>query len=66
MIPDPTSNSELAPQLILEMGSRDAIDIARRNCWRGIVTQVLSFERGLQPQKTSVRQMAEPRRRVRS
>ncbi len=66
MIPDPTSNSELTQQLSLEMGSRDAIGIARRNCWHGIVAQVLSFERGLEPQKTSVRQMAEPRRRVRS
>ncbi len=66
MIPDPTPNSELALQLILEMGSRDAIDIARRNCWRGIVTQVLSFERRPEPQKMSVRQMAEPRRSARS
>ncbi len=66
MIPDPTSTSELAQKLILLMGSRDAIDIARRNCWHGIVAQVLSFERGPGPRNTPVRQMAEPRRRVRS
>ncbi len=65
MIPDPTSTSELAQKLILLMGSRDAIDIARRNCWHGIVTQFLSFESGLEPQKTAVQRVLEPRRRVR-
>ncbi len=65
MTSDPILTSELAHRLILEMGSRDAIDIARRNCWHGIVALVLSFKRGLEPRKLSVQRVANPRWSVR-
>ena len=47
---DSNQAAELARHLIQAMGTDEARDIARRNCWDGILEQIRSLENQPQPE----------------